>query len=74
QFLARARLDLEAKAVFRMATEWGARALDLDVGALQVGKLADLAAFTPNRGYATLGDDEAECLLTVVGGDILHRS
>jgi cytosine/adenosine deaminase-related metal-dependent hydrolase len=74
QFLARARLDLEAKAVFRMATEWGARALDLDVGALQVCKLADLAAFTPNRGYATLGDDEAECVLTVVGGDILHRS
>jgi cytosine/adenosine deaminase-related metal-dependent hydrolase len=74
QFLARARLDLDPKAVFRMATEWGARALDFDAGTLQVGKLADLAAFTPAKGHATLGDTDAECVLTMVGGDVLHRS
>ncbi|MEM8883315.1 MAG: amidohydrolase family protein [Planctomycetota bacterium] len=74
QFLSRARMDLEPKAVFRMATEWGARALDLDVGALHVGKLADLAAFTPDARYGTLGRSDAECVLTVVGGTVLHRS
>ena len=73
QFLARARMDLDARAVFRMATEWGARALDFDAGLLHVGKLADLAVFTPDRGYATLGNEETECLLTMVGGEILFR-
>ena len=72
QFLARARMDLDAKMVFRMATEWGARALDLDSGSIHVGKLADLAAFTPDRGYRTLGDEETRCVLTMVGGEILH--
>ena len=73
QFLARARMDLDARAVFRMATEWGARALDLDTGSIHVGKLADLAAFTPDRGYATLGEEEAECVLAMVGGKVVHR-
>ena len=41
-------------------------------GALHAGKLADLAAFTPDRGYGTLGDEETECVLTMVGGEILH--
>jgi len=72
QFLGRARMDLESRAVFRMATEWGARALDLDAGALHAGKLADLAAFSPDKGYATLGDEASECVLTVVGGSVLH--
>jgi len=73
QFLARERTDLSARAVFRMATEWGARALDLDTGAIHVGKLADFAAFTPDAGYSSLGDPEVKCVFTMVGGDVLHR-
>lgn len=73
QFLARERTDLSARAIFRMATEWGARALDLDTGAIQVGKLADFAAFTPDAGYDSLGDPEVKCVFTMVGGDVLHR-
>jgi len=73
QFLARARLDLEPRAVFRMATEWGARALDLDTGVLHAGRLADLAAFEPPLGHEILGSEEARCTLAVVGGSILHQ-
>ena len=73
QFLSRARVDLDARAIFRMATEWGARALDLDCGAIHVGKLADLAAFTPDRGYATLGEEGVDCVFTMVGGDVVYR-
>ena len=49
KFLGRVRPDLDARAVFRMATEWGARALGLDTGVLHVGRPADLAAFGPAR-------------------------
>jgi cytosine/adenosine deaminase-related metal-dependent hydrolase len=72
QYLARERTDLPAKTVFRMATEWGARALALDTGSLHVGKYADLAAFTPDLGYGTLGAPDAECLFTMVGGNVVH--
>lgn len=73
QVLARTRPDLEERAVFRMATEWGAAALDLDAGLLVPGRLADFAAFTPAMGHAILGAPEAKCLLAVVGGRILHQ-
>ena len=73
QHLARTRPDLQPRAIFRMATEWGARALGLDAGALARGRLADLAAFTPPKGHEVLGDPDARSVLTVVGGRILHR-
>jgi cytosine/adenosine deaminase-related metal-dependent hydrolase len=73
QHLAKARADVPAPAVFRMATEWGARALGFDAGVLATGKLADLAAFSPALGHEILGRPEARCLLTVVGGRVLHR-
>jgi len=72
QYLARERTDLPAKTVFRMATEWGARALALDTGSLHVGKFADLAVFTPDLGLGTLGAADAECLFTMVGGNVVH--
>jgi 5-methylthioadenosine/S-adenosylhomocysteine deaminase len=74
QHLAWARSDLMPRAIFRMATEWGARALDLDAGTLQVGRLADLAAFTPALDHEILGHQEARCVLTAVGGRILWRA
>jgi len=74
QFLARARLDLEPRKVFQMATDWGARALDLDAGTLEAGRLADLAAFTPAAGHEVLGLVDACCVLTLVGGEVLHRA
>jgi 5-methylthioadenosine/S-adenosylhomocysteine deaminase len=73
QHLARARPDVQARAVFRMATEWGARALGFDAGTLAPGKLADLAAFTPAAGPEILGLPEARCVLTVANGRIVHR-
>ena len=73
QFLARARFDLDARTVFQMSTEWGAMALGVDSGRLEVGKLADLAAFEPAAGLEVLGMVDARCVLTVVGGEILHR-
>jgi len=69
QFLARARLDLDPKTIFQMATQWGAMALDLDCGTLEPGKLADLAAFTPAAGPEILGLTDARCIHTVVGGE-----
>ncbi|MGQ0613878.1 MAG: amidohydrolase family protein [Planctomycetaceae bacterium] len=74
QHLARFRTDLDARAVFRMATEWGARALGLDSGRIAPGLLADLAAFTPPVGPEILGLPDARCVLTTVGGRILHRA
>lgn len=74
QHLARTRTDLSPRAVFRMATEWGARALDLDTGTLAVGKLADLTAFTPALDQEILGHQEARCVLTAVGGRVLWRA
>jgi len=74
QYLAQARADLRPRAVFRMATEWGARALGLDAGRIAPGALADLAAFEPAGGYEVLGDRNARCVLTMVGGEILHRA
>jgi len=74
QFLGRARLDLDARTVFQMATEWGAMALGLDSGSLEPGRPADLAAFTPAAGREVLGMVDAECILTVVGGTVVHRA
>ena len=74
QHLGRARPDLPPKAVFRMATDWGARALVLDAGTLAPGRLADLAAFTPVAGHDVLGLPDARCVLTMVGGRVLHRA
>jgi cytosine/adenosine deaminase-related metal-dependent hydrolase len=73
QLLARTRPDLQPRAVFRMATEWGARGLVLDSGALAPGKLADLAAFTPALGHEILGSPDARCVLCAVGGRVVHR-
>ncbi len=73
QHLARMRPDLKAKAVFRMATEWGARGLLLDSGVLAPGKLADLAAFSPAAEHEILGRPDARCVLTAVGGRVVHR-
>jgi 5-methylthioadenosine/S-adenosylhomocysteine deaminase len=74
QHLASMRTDLSPRAVFRMVTEWAARALDLDAGTLAPGKLADLAAFTPALDQEILGHQEARCVLTVVSGRILWRA
>ena len=74
QHLARARTDLSPRAVFRMVTDWAARALALDAGTLRPGKLADLAAFTPALDQEILGHQEARCVLTAVGGRILWRA
>jgi cytosine/adenosine deaminase-related metal-dependent hydrolase len=74
QYLAEARSDLRPRAVFRMATDWGARALDLDAGVLEPGRPADLAAFTPALEHEILGHAETRCVLTVIGGDVLHRA
>ena len=74
QFLARARIDVDAKTVFQMATEWGAMALGFDAGRLAPGKLADLAAFRPAAGPEVLGLVDARCVLTVIGGEIAHRA
>jgi cytosine/adenosine deaminase-related metal-dependent hydrolase len=73
QHLARKRPDLQARAVFRMATEWGARGLSWDSGVLAPGKLADLAAFTPALGHEILGAADARCVLAAVGGLVVHR-
>lgn len=73
QHLARERPDVSPKAIFRMATEWGARALSFDAGVLKAGCLADLAAFTPAAGHEILGRPDARCVLTVVDGRVLHR-
>jgi len=73
QHLARHRPDVSAELVFQMATEWGAGAVDFDTGKLEPGRLADLAAFTPAVGHEILGLPEAECVLCVVGGQLLHR-
>lgn len=73
QHLARVRPDLQARAVFRMATEWGARGLLWDSGILAPGKLADLAAFAPAAGHEILGRPDARCVLTAVGGRVVHR-
>lgn len=73
QHLARARPDVAARAIFRMATEWGARALGFDAGTLAPGRLADLAAFAPAMGPEVLGRPDAKCVLTVVGGRVVHR-
>jgi len=73
QHLARARPDLTSRTVFRMATEWGARALGIEAGKLEAGALADLAAFTPPVGHAILGSADARCVLAVVGGRVLYR-
>jgi len=73
QHLARARPDVSPKAVFRMATEWGARGLGFDAGKLVPGRLADLAAFTPAAGHEILGRADATCVLTVAGGRVVHR-
>ncbi len=70
QFLSRARIDIEPKTVFCMATEWGAAALDLESGRLDEGRLADLAAFTPAAGHEILGLTDAKCVMTVIGGDV----
>lgn len=74
QLLGGERPDLDSRLLFRMATEWGAAALDLDAGALLPGRLADFAAFTPALGHEILLRPDARCLLTVVGGRILHRA
>jgi len=73
QHLGRRRPDVPAKAVFRMATDWGARALGLDAGTLEPGRLADLAAFTPAGGHDALARPDTRCILTMVGGRLLHR-
>jgi cytosine/adenosine deaminase-related metal-dependent hydrolase len=73
QHLARTRPDVQARAVFRMATEWGARGLLWDSGTLAPGKLADLAAFAPATGHEVLGRPDARCVLTAVGGRVVHR-
>ncbi len=73
QHLARMRPDVQARAVFRMATEWGARALGFEAGALAPGRLADLAAFAPAGGHDILGRPDARCVLTAVGGRVVHR-
>lgn len=73
EHLARARPDVSGKAVFRMATEWGARALGFDAGVLRAGALADLAAFAGASGHEILGRADARCVLTVVHGRVLHR-
>ncbi|MHC4960019.1 MAG: amidohydrolase family protein [Planctomycetota bacterium] len=69
QFLGRARLDIDERTVFCMATEWGAAALGFDAGRLESGRLADLAVFTPAAGHEILGRTDARCIYTVVGGD-----
>ncbi|MEE8104748.1 MAG: amidohydrolase family protein [Planctomycetota bacterium] len=74
QHLAKHRADVSAQLAFQMATEWGAAALDFDSGRLERGRLADLAAFTPAAGHEILGLPEAECVLSVVGGNVLHRT
>lgn len=74
QLLRRERPDLDERAVFRMATEWGAAALDLEAGRIEPGRFADFAAFTPALGHGVLGSPDARCILAAVGGRILHRS
>jgi len=80
RWLAGHRPDLEPRAVFRMATEWGARALGLDTGVLHVGRPADIAAFRPEAedgdafDYGVLGRPGTRCVLTMVGGDVLWRT
>lgn len=73
QHLGRMRPDLQPRAVFRMATEWGARGLGFDGGTLAPGRLADLAAFTPAAGPEILGRPDARCVLAAVGGRVVHR-
>lgn len=70
QFLSRARLDIDPKTIFQMATEWGAGALALDTGKLEAGRLADMAAFTPVAGHDVLGRTDARCVFTVIGGAV----
>ena len=74
QLLARERPELDACAVFRMATEWGARALSLECGRIAPALHADLAAFAPVAGHEILGRPDARCVLAAVGGRILHRA
>ena len=74
QLLGRTRTDIDPRPLFQMATEWGAAALDLDSGRLEPGRLADLAAFTPPLSHEILAHQEARCVLTVVGGEILHTA
>jgi 5-methylthioadenosine/S-adenosylhomocysteine deaminase len=74
QLLGRTRTDIDPRPIFQMATEWGAAALDLDSGRLEPGRLADLAAFTPALSHEILAHQEARCVLTVVGGEILHTA
>ncbi|MHC4932460.1 MAG: amidohydrolase family protein [Planctomycetota bacterium] len=73
KFLSRARLDLPPRTIFQMATEWGANALGLEAGKLEAGRPADLAAFEPVAGHEVLGMVDTRCVLTAVGGEILHR-
>jgi len=73
QHLARMRPDLQPRAVFRMATEWGARGLGFDAGTLAAGRLADIVAFTPVAGHEILGHPDARCVLSAVGGRVLYR-
>ncbi|MHC4339525.1 MAG: amidohydrolase family protein [Planctomycetota bacterium] len=72
KFLSRARLDLPPRTIFQMATEWGANALGLEAGKLEAGRHADLAAFKPAAGHEVLGMVDTRCVMTAVGGEILH--
>jgi cytosine/adenosine deaminase-related metal-dependent hydrolase len=73
QHLAHARPDLPARAIFRMATQWGADALGFDAGTLAPGRLADLVALAPAGGHEILGRPDAKCVLAVAGGHVLHE-
>jgi len=59
---------IRAADVFRMATEYGARACRIDAGAIDPGKLADLAVINLRRPHLVPVHDIINCLVYCVKG------
>ncbi len=74
---------MTARHAFRMATENGARALGIDAGTLEPGKLADLAIINLERPHLMPAHDILNTLVycakssdvetTIIGGEIVMR-
>jgi hypothetical protein len=71
------RESVDVHAALRSYTIWNARQLFMEdrIGSIEVGKLADLAVWDRNP-YAATADDlkEMRCLLTFLGGEVVHRA
>jgi 5-methylthioadenosine/S-adenosylhomocysteine deaminase len=74
---------MTARQAFRLATEGGARAVGIDAGTLEPGKLADLAIVNLNRPHLMPMHDVVNTLVycakasdvetTIIGGEIVMR-